>query len=285
MIRCLFTVVSLLSVGWGQASTPPPMLAKADGEIRHTSLVSPALVRPADAVSARPLPDIPPLPAGKTTLIGGTIRSVDHVRDRIVLQVFAGKAISVLFDERTRLFRDGKAASLGDLKKGDRAYLDTTLDGTAIFVRNIRIAAVVSSGQGSGQIVTFDKGTGELTLRDTLSPEPVTMRLDAGASILQGDHTVTRAELQVGSLVVVTFDPAGKTPTVRQVSILASPGTAFVFVGRIEHLDFRTGLLVLVDPRDNKNYDLYFDSGTDGVTRDLKQGMNVTARATFDGTR
>jgi hypothetical protein len=199
--------------------------------------------------------------------------------------VFGGKTMSVLFDERTRMFRDGKAVSLGDLKNGERAYLDTTLDGTNIFVRSIRVASAVPAGQSSGQIVSFDNATAELTLRDTLSPEPVTMQLATDARIVSGDRTAAQTDLRPGALVSVTFDPHGKTPVVRQVSILASTGETFVFVGRIEHLDLRRGLLVLVDPRDNKTYDLYFDPSAVSITRKLRQGIDVTVRANFDGQR
>jgi hypothetical protein len=184
------------------------------------------------------------------------------------------------------MFRDGNAASLGDLKSGQRVYLDTTLDGSDIFARSIRIAGATAAGQSSGQVVRFNASNGELTLRDTLSPEPVTMRVAANARILNGDRTVAPSELRPGALVALTFDPAaGKDPTVRQISILASPGTTFVFVGTIEHLDLRRGLLVLVDPRDNKNYDLYFDPARRAIPREVRQGASVTVQANFDGTR
>jgi hypothetical protein len=270
--------MTLLAVAWGQASTAgSPMVARTAPEARDANLVSPATFSSGDPVTSRPLPGVPPLPGGKATLFGGTIYTV--------LQVFGGKKVSVLFDERTRMFRDGKTISPGELQKGDRAYLDTTLDGTDIFVRNVRIASASPSGQSSGQIVGFDSSTGDLTLRDTLSPEPVTMHLGAGARIVSGDRLVARADLRPGALVSITFDSSGKTPAVREVSILASTGETFVFVGRIEHLDLRRGLLVLVDPRDEKTYDLYFDPGVGGVTRELRQGMNVTIRANFDGQR
>jgi hypothetical protein len=286
VIRWISVVPALLAVAWGQSPTPAPLVARTTIKAGDTEMVSPAAISPGDEGASRPVLDIPPLPKGKATLIGGTIYSVDHVRDRMVLQVFAGRRMSLLFDERTRLLRDGKVASLEGLKNGERAYVDTTLDGSDIFVRSIRIGTAVPSGQSSGQVVSFDNATGELSFRDTLSPEPVTMRLAADTRILSGDHTVAPTELRPGALVALTFDPtAGRAPVVRQISILASPGTTFVFVGRIEHIDLRRGLLVLVDPRDNKNYDLYFDPAARGVTRDLKQGTNVTVQANFDGTR
>lgn len=286
VIRWLSLVGTLVAVAWGQSSHHGSLVAKTSSEVTDVNLVSPGSVNPEQVGSVPALPGMPPLPTGKVTLIGGTIHSIDPVRDQMVVQIFAGHRMTVLFDERTRMYRDGKAASPADLKKGERAYMDTTLDGKDIFARSIRVASASPSGQSSGQIVAFDRATGELTLRDTLSPEPVTMQVASDATILSGDRTAAPAELRSGALVALTFDPRpSKRPTVRQISILASPGTTFVFVGRIEHLDFRRGLLVLVDPRDNKNYDLYFDASTRGVNRGLKQGASVTVKANFDGTR
>ena len=62
-------------------------------------------------------------------------------------------------------------------------------------------------------------------------------------------------------------------------------GAAFAFSGRIEHLDLRHGLLVLVDPRDNKSYKVYLDPAVRRRTQDLRQGADVTVRANFDGKR
>ena len=286
MIRWLSLIGTLLAVAWGQSSPSGPLVANTSSAVTDVNLVSPGSVNPQEAGSVPALPGIPPLPNGKVTLIGGTIHSVDTVRDQMVVQIFAGHRMTVLFDERTRVYRDGKAASAADLKKGERAYLDTTLDGKDIFARTIRVSSASPSGQSSGQIVGFNSATGELTVRDTLSPEPVTMQVAHDAAIVSGDRSAAPAELRPGALVVLTFDARpSKSPTVRQISILASPGTTFVFVGRIEHLDFGRGLLVLVDPRDNKNYDLYFDARTRGVNRGLKRGASVTVKANFDGTR
>jgi hypothetical protein len=231
-------------------------------------------------------PDVPPLPAGKPTLLGGTIQKVDHVRDRLVLEVFGGDRTSVLFDERTHVFRDGTPASLDDLKTGQRAYVDTTLDGTNIFARNIRIAGKIPTGQSSGQIVDFQPNSGELMVRDLLSTEPIKMRLATGAVILHDNRPARPSELQRGALVTLAFTPGNSgPPIVQRVSILASPGSAFVFLGRIEHLDFHRGILVLIDPRDNKSYEIYFDPAARRLSRDLRIGATVTVQASFNGSR
>ena len=280
----------VILVGMACAQSPassPPLVAETGTNDAAINTVSPDTISPGDEGSARPSRlEIPPLPPGKTTLIGGTIQKVDHVRDRLILQAFGGKRTAVLFDERTRVYRDGKTTSVDDLKNGERAYVDTALDGVNIFARNIRISAQGPTGQSSGQIVAFRPKSGELTVRDEISPDPVTMRVADNTVILHGDQTVRADQLRPGTLVTLAFSPrSGELPVVRQISILASPGTVFVFTGRIDHIDLRRGLLVLTDPRDNKSYDVYFDPASRHMTRDLRPGVDVTVQAGFDGKR
>jgi hypothetical protein len=259
---------------------------KGPAEAIGPNPITPTAIAPKYGGPTLPLPGLPGPPVGKTTLLGGTIQSLDHVRDRLVLEIFQEGHMSVLFDERTRVFRDGKAASLDDLENGDRAYVDTTLDGTAVFARSIRVSARVLAGQISGQIVDFRPESGELLVRDSLSPVPVKMHLASNANVQQGDLTLSASQLVMGSLVSLTFTSGkGKEPDVSQLSVLASPGTTYVFSGQIEVLDLRRGLLVVVDPRTDKTYDIHFDTVAGHLTRDLKQGSNVTVQANFTGTR
>jgi hypothetical protein len=284
----LLCVLVLAVSGCAQSSAPsPPLVADkvTDGPVTPDTS-NPNRVNAKDETQAPRLPAIPPLPEGKVSLLGGTILHVDHVRDRLTLQVFGGEATSVLFDERTRVFRDGTPASTDDLKEGVRAYLDTMLDGSSIFARNVRLVAALPAGQSSGQIVEIDPSTGELWVRDTLSPDPVKMRLGPHAAIFCGDQVATASDLRTGALVALTFMPAGEDlPQVSRISILASPGAQFVFAGHIEYLDLHRGLMVVVDPRDNKSYEVNLDPSTFSLTRDLREGADVTVHATFDGRR
>src|SRR5882672_9033575 len=52
----------------------------------------------------RLLADLLPQARGKSTLIGGTIESLDHVRDRFVVRAFGGRNIAIIFDNRTRVY-------------------------------------------------------------------------------------------------------------------------------------------------------------------------------------
>ena len=111
--------------------------------------VSPAVTMPQDNSAARiERPnDLLDLPKGKSTVIGGTISSVDPVTDAMVLKVFGGKRMKILFDERTQVYRDGTKTSLHDLHANDRASVETMLDGTTIFARSIHMLSKAPEGQ------------------------------------------------------------------------------------------------------------------------------------------
>jgi hypothetical protein len=92
--------------------------------------------------------------------------------------------------------------------------------------------------------------------------------------------------LQKGALVSVQLRPDGDGKGLaHQVTILANPGETFVFAGRVTDLDLHSGLLVLLDPRDQKTYELRFDPAAIHISNDLQQGAEVTATAGFDGSR
>jgi hypothetical protein len=44
-------------------------------------------------------------------------------------------------------------------------------------------------------------------------------------------------------------------------------------------------LLVLVDPRDSKSYDIHFNPAMAGIEDRLHEGSDVTVTTTFDGVR
>ena len=103
-----------------------------------------------------------PQPRGQTTLVGGTIRLLDPVRDQVTVRVFGGRDMVVLFDDRARFFRDGAAAAAGDLQIGARVYLDTAMAGSGLFARSVRIVTQSPNGQSNGQLQSYDAASGEL---------------------------------------------------------------------------------------------------------------------------
>src|ERR1035437_1775166 len=76
-----------------------------------------ASVQPAATVQhgSADLAALPPPPRGRSTVEGGTIRSVDPVRDQLTLNVYGTKPMKILFDERTQVYRDGVKTPLSDL--------------------------------------------------------------------------------------------------------------------------------------------------------------------------
>ena len=228
---------------------------------------------------------LPPLPQGTVTLFGGTIRDMDQVRDRILLQTFGGGETAILFDARTSVYRNGTRVSARELRRGDRVYVDTVLDGKNVFARSIRLQNQ-ASGQSNGQVIGYDRRHGELTLRDTLAPGSVRIMVDSATVILRDDRPVAVDELRPGSLVTVQFRAGGAGQAIaNRVSLLAAPGSQFVFVGKVVHLDESRHLLVVSDPRDNQSYTLRFDPSAVRAGSDLHEGSDVTVTARFDGER
>jgi hypothetical protein len=256
------------------------------GVVKESVRVTPSARQeePADANSL--LPPLPAMPPGKATLIGGTVSGLDRVRDQFVVRAFGGTSMKVLFDGRTQFWRDGLKASSRDLSNGQKVYVDTVLDGTTIFAKNIRLVAHGSTGESRGQIVTFDAARSEMTLNDGLSPNPFKVRIVGGTKVLrEGRETSTNA-LQPGTLVQLQFRPDNEGVVLaQQISILAAPGTSFIFIGHVIFLDMQKGLLVLMDPRDKKTYEVNFNPASVHINGDLQLDCDVTVDAAFDGRR
>ena len=232
-----------------------------------------------------PLLDLPPLPHGKVSLLGGTITRLDRVQDHLTIQPFGGKQkINVAFDVRTRFFRDSQPATQRDLKVGERVYLDTMLNGTAIFAKSIWIDSNAAGGSGRGQIIAYEPQNGVLTLHDELSAQPVKFRLGPNTVVRQGAETRSLADLRAGALVSLSFGPEqGRAGMVREISILAQPGTQFSFFGRITYMDLSRKLIAVANESDNTTYEIYLGSLPPGGFRDVRQGAEVTVSAVFDG--
>ncbi|MGH9617144.1 MAG: hypothetical protein ACRD28_10420 [Acidobacteriaceae bacterium] len=58
-----------------------------------------------------------------------------------------------------------------------------------------------------------------------------------------------------------------------------------MFTGDITFLDLHAGLLAVVDPRDETDYNISFDPARFRFKRKLREGTSVKVTADFDGTR
>lgn len=235
---------------------------------------------------------LPPAPAGKSTVLGGIIRDLDPVRDQFSLQIYGQRAMKILFDERTRVFRDGVKIPVHDLRADDHASVETVLDGTNVFALSIHILSQSPKGDCQGRVVRYDPGTGELAVRPAQSAKAVKLIVPANTSVVREGATAFTLEssglgdLVAGALVSVTFtpEPSGRD-VARRIAVLAVPGSTFVFGGSVSFLDVHLGLLELVDPRDGKSYEIHFDSARVPASGNLHPGENVTIKARYDGSR
>jgi hypothetical protein len=105
----------------------------------------------------------------------------------------------------------------------------------------------------------------------------------------QGDLSSVHSgswDLVKGTLISLTFESNGKLRGVAsRISILATPGSIFVFGGSLSSLDMHSGVLILVDPRNQKSYQIFFDASKFPTSQTLREGDEVRVTATFDGSR
>lgn len=229
-----------------------------------------------------PLLDLPPLPKGKTTLVGGTVHSIDQIRNRLTVEPFGGRALKVFFDERTHIYRDGVPSTQQVIQKGERVYVDTMLDGTKVFARNIRVVTGTQAADARGQVLSNDATTGRITVQDELSAHPVTFRVTP-QTVVHGGAASSLAQLQPGSLVTVRFAPDRRDRDVAQeISVIAAPGSLFTFYGQITYLNMSTRTLAVANESDKKTYDIKFTPAAVD-TQMLGEGKQVLVKARFDG--
>ena len=233
-----------------------------------------------------PLLDVPPVPKGKTTLVGGNVTKIDTIRNRMQVQPFGDKnSMKVSFDERTRVFRDGRETTQASIHKGDRVYLDTMLDGPRVFARNIRVVNLnAPSFDTTGQIVGYEANRSRMDVVDQVTHSSFSFTLSPQTVIkLRDGRAGTAADLRPQALVAVHFAPGGeRRGTAREVEVLALPGDNFIFAGKLTFVDLRGSLIALENESDSKIYDLNFDPHMAERER-LRVGTDVTVTATFTG--
>jgi hypothetical protein len=237
------------------------------------------------------IPGLPVPPRGKSTILGGEIRSIDPVRDQLTLKVYGQRPIQIFFDERSQIYRDGKRIPLRDLGLADHASVQTLLDGTNVYALSIHILSQSPEGEYQGRVINYNTDTNELTMSSAMFHEPLKLIVPPATPIARvGQTEYTSAQrgagdLVRGALISVTFksDKQGRG-VADQISVMATPGSSFVFVGDVASLDMHAGMLSLVDPRDEKNYQVSFDSSLLPASQNLHPGDHIMVNADFDGT-
>jgi hypothetical protein len=230
-----------------------------------------------------PLLDLPPLPSARVTLIGGTVTSLDGVMNQMAFQPFGTKKeMRVHFDTRTRFFRDTIPITERDIRQGQRVYLDTMLNGDRVFAKTIWIRSTAEEGSSRGQISQIDLARNNVTVREELADQPVKLQISPTTVVRRGDQQASLRDLTVGALVALKFGPQRE---VREISLLATPGSLFTFAGQVTYLDLSRKLIAIANRSDKLNYDIYMDAIAANILRQLREGMDVNVSAVFDGTR
>jgi hypothetical protein len=223
------------------------------------------------------------MPPNKSTLVGGIAKKVDGIRNRVVIAPFgSSKTINVQFDERTHIYRDAHETTILGIKKGDRVYADTMLVGPKVFARNLRVVTTMGPAEASGQVVAYDQRSQTVRIVDKLTNTPVEFKLGKDTELRSKSGEATANDIRPGSLVSVVFAPGQKGGEARQISVLAVPGSNYIFAGRITNLDLRSGIIDVDNQSDGKNYELHFPPTMEN-RGELRVGAQVAANANFDG--
>jgi hypothetical protein len=141
-------------------------------------------------------------------------------------------------------------------------------------------------------VLDYNSDTRILTLSSAFSRDRVKLLVPGNTPILrvgQGESASAPSgstDLVKGTAVSLTFESDEKGQGIAsRISILATPGSVSVFSGSLSSLDLHLGLLTLVDPTDEKSYQVSFDSSDLPTSHALREGENVRVTATFDGSR
>lgn len=261
---------------------PPNARAQAQTANTQSALKS--------ASSAIGMPTLPPPPREKSTVIGGEIKSVDPVRDQMLLRIMGRRPLKILFDERTQIFRDGNRIALRDLGPAAHASIQTVLDGANIYALSIHLLSESPDGEYQGRVLNYNPDTSELTISSSIFRDPIGLIVPVDTPVVRvGQPAFTRGQRGVsdlvrGSLIAVNFQPDNKgRSVVKQISVWAIPGSEFTFNGALSALDTGAGLLTIDDPLDQKTYQIVYKSGMIPAANNLHTGDHVIITAEFDG--
>jgi len=256
--------------------------AASDSQVQaqpHTEMI------PETAIAPDPVLDPGPLPHKPMSLIGGTVKKVDAVRNRVLIQPFGGgPGIPVIFDERSRIYRNGAATTVLGIHRGERIYVDTMSLDHKVFARTVRIETATGPVEAHGQVVSFDPAQKVVRMRESLTAQMVTFSITDRTTLHMKNGTASTADFIPGALIEAVFAPGRKGGIADEVTVLAVPGNSYLFVGRITNVDVRQGLLAIENESDQRNYELRYDPAQVPEQNRLRVGAKVTAHAQFNGT-
>jgi hypothetical protein len=173
------------------------------------------------------------------------------------------------------------------------ASVQTVLDGTSVYAISIHVLSQSPEGEYEGRVLNYNSDTRELLVSSVLSREPLKLIVPANTrkslawdSLRFLQQASGTSDLVKGALISVKFESDSKgRGIVSQISILATPGSTFAYNGYLSALDLHSGVLVLVDSLNGKDYQISFDPARLPTAHSLHSGDHVVVTAGFDGAR
>jgi len=262
------------------------LLAQASAGLAQNSAPAPSVAQPSPAGPSQPrdpLLDLPPLEHNRVTLMGGIVVNMDEVMNRMTFRPFgATQKLEVHFDTRTHFYLDGKPVAQRNIQQGQRVYLDTMLNQNKVFAKTIWLRTSAENGIARGQVLRFDRAKQSLTVRDELSSQAVKFRLAKETEIRKGGGPGSPRDLVPKALVELDF---GAQRDLRAVTVVASPGSAYIFSGRIAYVDLSQKLISVDNRSDGQKYDVSVEAIRASTLRQIHVGDQVTLSAEFAGDR
>jgi hypothetical protein len=268
MTKLLFSTI--LIIGYAQAQVS----------------VAPAVVTPGDSIpqTTASTADVPPPggPRAKVGLVRGVLKRLDPIHDQLLIHSFGGKDIRIAFDGRTQLLPENAHLHLTGISTGSVVSVDTVIDGGKLFARSVRTGPS-NAAELDGQVLRYDATKSQLTLRDPISPEGISLHVAPSATVVNQGQPASPQILSAGMLVRVWLSPTENAAN--KVEILAERGNSFTFEGRIVAVDLRSGIVALANNSDQSVRELAIGSLDAGTLALLREGANVNIKADFDGDR
>jgi hypothetical protein len=274
MPKFIWTII--LIAGCAQAQVAAPTASPATSPARSDDTgPQPVAVIADDPSSARTL-------GGKVGLVRGVLKRLDPIHDQLLIHAFGGGDIRIAFDARTQVLPDSAVTRVNSIPPGSVVSVDTVIDQGKLFARSVRTGAS-EAVELNGQVVRYDAAKSQLTLRDPMSPQNISLHITPGTMVANRGQSVSPQALSPGMLVRVQFSPKQKAAT--NVEILAERGNSFTFAGRIVSVDLRSRVLALSNDSDQSIRELNIGSLDSAGMSLLREGEDVSVQAEYDGDR
>jgi hypothetical protein len=226
---------------------------------------------------------------GKVSLVRGVLKRLDPVHDQLLIHPFGGRDIRIAFDARTQVFPADTGARLVSIPAGSVVSVDTVIDHGKLFARSVRTGSS-EAVELNGQVVRYDAAKSQLTLRDPMSPQNVSLHVIPSTTVVNLGQPASPQDLSPGMLVRVQFSPAhgvvnSSDNVASNVEILAARGGSFTFQGQVVAIDLRARTVALSDDADQVVRELAIGSLDAASLGLLREGADVNIQAEFDGDR